>query len=1097
MQELVPPLPSQTQPFDDLAVDSSGAVYVVYGVGFGIFEYHWNEPNCSPMGSRDAGSQIQTRALAADAVNNLYAYQSDDSVPIDFITRYDAAGAVTGRYGYDSVSTALIGLAARGTSGELFGSERNDGQELAQNGIGNKILHMPPPPAGPIIVPSSVRAEPVSNTKATLLASINAEGEESTYHFEYVDEETHAAEIEANGPGHGFDSAVRVPADAAEDSVFGSAGDFSLHNQAIQIGCPNPTDEAALPGSRCLVPETAYRFRVLAQNDGGGGNGPIEGEFTTRPPLEIGSVWSTDVGPDSARLHAEVNPLGIPTTGYFELVDESSFMSSGFAAARRTGEVVFGSGEELQAASVFVEDLVPGSYRFRVVADDPLIDPIASSLRSFTTLQPSLPLPGCANQRFRTGAGAFLPNCRAYEMVSPVDKENGDVIAIGNINSNPAELNQSAAMGGKLTFSSYRAFGDAKSAPFTSQYFATRFPNVEDQVKEGWESQGISPARGINILFQGATLDTEFKVFSDDLCASWLRHDTDPVLASGAIEGFANLYERANCGPRAGDYGVLTTIRPPTHEAVSYAPEVQGISGDGSRIVFRVDDALTGNANPGKPIEGSNVQCYESIGGSIRLVSVLPNGTASKQNCSIGTAHQIDDGRSDSVSNAVSDDGTRIFWTASSSNAGPGQIYVRIKGTNPTVAVSESVSKREAHFWTAAQDGSRAIFTIDDGTLMPGDDLYEFNVDSTQAKLIAHGVEGLMGASDDANRIFFVSRTDLDDGASPGMPNLYLHEGAGGGAGDFEFIATLAESDLVMTQLSPVSVEPFFRASRVTSNGRHAVFMSRAAPTGYDNLDAGSGEPDAEVFLYDAPASAGDDGRLVCISCNPTGARPDGRELLRNNGLGTGLWAAAQIPGFESQLYASRILAEDGGHLFFESYEALVVRDTNRAKDVYQWERGSNSRECEGRGAELFVQGAGGCLSLISSGESGHDAEFIDASVDGTDVFVATDSSLLPQDPGLIDIYDARIGGGFPQPPPVKAPCEGAACQSPPPPPSEVTPASAVFHGKGNVRPRPKGKPRRCARGKRKVKRRGRSRCAKVRKVRVRRGHVRRGGRRR
>ena len=93
----------------------------------------------------------------------------------------------------------------------------------------------------------------------------------------------------------------------------------------------------------------------------------------------------------------------------------------------------------------------------------------------------------------------------------------------------------------------------------------------------------------------------------------------------------------------------------------------------------------------------------------------------------------------------------------------------------------------------------------------------------------------------------------------------------------------------------------------------------------------------------------------------------------------------------------------------------------------------------------------GGCLSLISSGESPTDSEFIDASADGTDVFFATNSSLLPQDPGLIDIYDARAGGGYPPPPNLLAACEGEACQGPLAPPNDPTPSSSAFEGAGNV----------------------------------------------
>jgi hypothetical protein len=98
------------------------------------------------------------------------------------------------------------------------------------------------------------------------------------------------------------------------------------------------------------------------------------------------------------------------------------------------------------------------------------------------------------------------------------------------------------------------------------------------------------------------------------------------------------------------------------------------------------------------------------------------------------------------------------------------------------------------------------------------------------------------------------------------------------------------------------------------------------------------------------------------------------------------------------------------------------------------------------------VASTDGCLSLISSGKGGGDAEFLDASASGSDVFFTTASSLVPQDPGLIDIYDAREGGGFPPPAAEKPPCEGEACQSPPAAPQDPTPASSGFEGQGNIK---------------------------------------------
>ena len=53
------------------------------------------------------------------------------------------------------------------------------------------------------------------------------------------------------------------------------------------------------------------------------------------------------------------------------------------------------------------------------------------------------------------------------------------------------------------------------------------------------------------------------------------------------------------------------------------------------------------------------------------------------------------------------------------------------------------------------------------------------------------------------------------------------------------------------------------------------------------------------------------------------------------------------------------------------------------------------------------MQSPGGCISLISSGASAEDSQFMDADDSGDNVFFTTEASLLPQDPGLVDVYDA------------------------------------------------------------------------------------------
>jgi hypothetical protein len=505
---------------------------------------------------------------------------------------------------------------------------------------------------------------------------------------------------------------------------------------------------------------------------------------------------------------------------------------------------------------------------------------------------------------------------------------------------------------------------------------------------------------------------------------------------------------------------------------------------------MRANAPLTEDANPTEKI----FQLYETSEGAppgqsaeLRLISVLPNGEAAAGHSSLGTAAgENGEFRSDSVHHAISADGSRVFWTATGSKIlspdggrglQPGTLYLR---DNPLAPQSESGECDEAgractltvgggEFWTADQSGSLVIYQI-------GSKLFEAQIEeegeelTSTSTLIAEGVDGVMGWSEDATKVYLVSSKALAPGAVEGKPNLYLHEKGAG----FEFVGTLAALDASHFDYPSVdNIKPGFRLSRVSADGLHAVFSSHAALTGFDNTDAESGEPDAEVFLYDADETGGE-GQLRCISCNSSEARPAGREVGREVGTKDPFWAAAQIPRWETQQYASRVLSADGSRLFFESFDALLPSDNNGAKDVYEWQRAHSQAQCEQKGSPLYAKDSGGCLSLISSGESPADSEFIDASSDGRDVFFTTAESLFSEDPGSVDLYDARIGGGFAAKPKV-APCQGEACQSPATAPDDRTPASASFHGASG-----KPKPRGCPKGKRKVRKAGKARCVKA-----------------
>ena len=355
--------------------------------------------------------------------------------------------------------------------------------------------------------------------------------------------------------------------------------------------------------------------------------------------------------------------------------------------------------------------------------------------------------------------------------------------------------------------------------------------------------------------------------------------------------------------------------------------------------------------------------------------------------------------------------GSTLTLSAAATQTGAGAALEAYSAcTEAAKACTIGVSGGAAHFWAARPDASKALFN-------EGEDLYRFDAVSGEATPIAAKVIGVLGASEDLSRVYLLSAEALGGEAQAGQPNLYLYEGGG-----LTFIATLSVRDGATAggEFSPANPRPSLHTARVSPDGAALAFMSNSGPlselvAGYDNTDAESPAPcgakggicDAEIYHYDSGSE-----ELHCVSCNRSGSRPAGREVgAAGEGEETGLWAPALLPAWETSLYPTHVLAEDGHRLFFESFEPLVISDTNGKADVYQWEAPSTG-DCEA-GKAAFSPPNGGCVTLISSGKGAEDSEFVDADPDGSDAFFASGESLLSTDPGEADLYDARVGGGF------------------------------------------------------------------------------------
>ena len=281
------------------------------------------------------------------------------------------------------------------------------------------------------------------------------------------------------------------------------------------------------------------------------------------PPVhapEIGEQYAVTADPDAATVRATVNPQFWADTSY--RVEYGTGKCSEGGCPLQTAGAQLGAGvvnSFARTPQVVLPDLAPATtYRFRFIAQSSGGGPVygvapqggdASPTEglegTFTTPAPPAPLPAtdpCPNVLFRSGPSAFLPDCRAYEMVTPVDKANGEIRHLLNGVNEPIHYNRSTPEGAKITYSSFRAFGDTKSSPAVSN------TSPAGRAGEGWSTHGISPPRGTPYMPVGATLETQFRAFSEDLCQGWLWHDTDPPLTADAVAGFPNIYRADLCG---------------------------------------------------------------------------------------------------------------------------------------------------------------------------------------------------------------------------------------------------------------------------------------------------------------------------------------------------------------------------------------------------------------------------------------------------------------------------------------------------------------------------------------------------------------------
>ena len=652
----------------------------------------------------------------------------------------------------------------------------------------------------------------------------------------------------------------------------------------------------------------------------------------------------------------------------------------------------------------------------------------------------------CPNIASRQGPSSALPDCRAYEQVTPISKADATDMFPGGPTAEQGPGNEGGyvAEDGER-FLLYSEASLAGGDSIQSSYLFSRGTS-------GWAMTSLSPGPGVYKVepnvFDTKNL-TEIGLGIENVIRSPGQAETD--VATSAV------------GPPGGPF---TTI--------AEGATVVGASADLSHFVLESKDREWVPTPPGLE-NGPGLD--EWFDGRLKPIDVATNGSLLS---SCGA--MLGNGEGNGTHNAVSGDGSRIVFTVPSTEGGgagcwvntnfrtppetetnPPELYMRIDGTSsvevsaPNRGVSPDPYGPQAAVYVGASSDDSKVFFVTRGELTADDtgqasELYEYNTEAPEGERLVRvsrgesgtaegGVNYVPAVSNDGSTVYFAAYGKLAEGATSGALNLYHYDTT---TGKTTYISPAPTYPLISNNpfTTPVGVgwgaglfgigppettlalNPHANWA-TTNDGQYLLFGSTQSLTGYDNVGVyesygfikGRDEnfPFEELFRYDAA-----NGSLVCVSCDVGGPSPVDNATFDRGVNGMDLTDAGP----------PHAISEDGSYAFFETGSALVPQAIPRRLHVYEWHNGK--------------------ISLLSSSNDPSAAYFMGASADGSNVFVATHAQWVPQDTDQAgDVYDARIDGGFVGI--TASQCTGTGCQGVPgAPPIFAAPASVTFEGVGN-----------------------------------------------
>ena len=524
----------------------------------------------------------------------------------------------------------------------------------------------------------------------------------------------------------------------------------------------------------------------------------------------------------------------------------------------------------------------------------------------------------CPNEAIRVQQIATaLPECRAYEQVSPVEKNGYD--APTNALGGNIYYAQSTASGDAFDFETFGPFGDARQGA-KNGFLASR-------TGSDWSSHAFTPIVNAELFGSGPYQQA---LSSDGSRVLYLQSNS-PLVSDGPRQEQAGIY-LVDTGSGAINWISRPTIANPVEP---HRVQAVGVTPDLSKVFFVAEpenaETETVKLVPSDEAKTAGPGLYEWDEGTLRAVGILPDGE-------VGNGSSYARARQDSpmpvvANNEISSDGSHVFFASPFQNKNfdpEPELYVRIGGSRTELvsrsAITGQEAPHEAMFKYASPDGSEVWFTsLDQLTAdapATGTSTYEFDVATEELTYAPHGAP--IDSSTDGSVYIF---------NQPGTEELWLDQ-----EGELTHIADHAELSFFQAEFSITRAMP--------DGSRFAFVTADPVSGGFNNL---AGVP--ELYVYDVASR-----QLSCASCPPAGEPELGE-------VGFGRAGRPEVPGI---VVASRGWSSNGEDLFFDTANALVPADRNGIRDAYEW-----------RGGEIYLlsRGAGATPStLLDNSTSGEDA---------------------------------------------------------------------------------------------------------------------------